>query len=189
MKSGAFFNIVLLHEGMVDKHGAPVTTSLTLIDLHDIARSARTYGVHSVYIAHPAPAMRKLARTLKRHWDGGFGASYNPNRREALGTVKIVNDLDEAIADIDARTGALPTLIATSAREGEARVHFPELRTQLEQCNTHMLMMLGTGWGMGPELLSRAQLFLEPVRGAGDYNHLSVRSACAIMLDRLLGSR
>ena len=30
---------------------------------------------------------------------------------------------------------------------------------------------------------------LEPIRGSGEYNHLSVRSACAIILDRLRNDR
>ena len=31
----------------------------------------------------------------------------------------------------------------------------------------------------------RADYFLEPIKGPTDYNHLSVRAACAIMLDRI----
>ena len=51
------------------------------------------------------------------------------------------------------------------------------------------LLMFGTGWGMSEELLERSDYFLEPVSGPTDYNHLSVRSACAVILDRLLGER
>jgi hypothetical protein len=47
--------------------------------------------------------------------------------------------------------------------------------------------MFGTGWGMSQELLDRADIFLDPINGPKEYNHLSVRSACAIMLDRLFG--
>lgn len=180
-------NVVLLHDKMVDKTGKLVTTSLTLIDVHDIARSSRTYGVNTFFVAHPAPALRKLARTLQSHWEDGWGATYNPNRKEALEHVDIVNDLDEVIQKIDARTGKLPKLIATSAKDGGKRVNFTELKTEMSISDDPYLLMLGTGWGMSDELLARATHFLTPVKGPGEYNHLSVRSACAIMLDRLLG--
>jgi hypothetical protein len=182
------FSVILLHDGMVDKTNKPITSSLTLIDLHDIARSCKTYGVKRFFIAHSAPAMRKLARTVKQHWDEGFGATYNPNRTEALSLVRVVSSLDEAIAQIDSETGQLPTLIATSAKDGGDRVRFGQLRTQIQGRPDPVMLMLGTGWGMGPELLARSQFFLEPIKGPTPYNHLSVRSACAILLDKLLGS-
>ena len=181
-------SVVLLHDQMQDKHGKLVTASLTLIDIHDIARSSRTYGVNTVFIAHPAPAIRKLARTLKSHWQDGFGATYNPNRKEALATVDIVTELDEAIHKIEIRTAKLPLLIATSARPGSDRTTFQALRGQLSNGEPHLLM-LGSAWGMSEQLLARANLLLEPISGPGEYNHLSVRSACAIMLDRLIGIR
>lgn len=188
MGSGFDLSVVLLHDQMVDKQGTPITSSLTLIDIHDIARSAKTYGLRTVFIAHPNPTMRKLGRALKEHWEEGYGATYNPNRKEAIGGVEVVSSLDEAITQIDARTGQLPTLVATSAKDGGSRVRFSEFRATLSSGKSDpYLLMLGTGWGMSEALLQRAQLFLEPVKGPTVYNHLSVRSACAIILDRLLG--
>lgn len=49
------------------------------------------------------------------------------------------------------------------------------------------LIMLGTGWGMAAALLAKADIVLEPIRGSSEYNHLSVRSATAIILEKLLG--
>lgn len=40
---------------------------------------------------------------------------------------------------------------------------------------------------MTPEMAQRADIVLEAIRGATDYNHLSVRAAGAIILDRLRG--
>jgi hypothetical protein len=37
--------------------------------------------------------------------------------------------------------------------------------------------------------MADADYILDPLVGSGNYNHLSVRSAVAIMLDRLLGKR
>ena len=181
------FSVALLHDRMHDKQGKIVTTSLTLIDVHDIARSSRTYGAQSIFIAHPSAQIRKLARMLKSHWEDGFGATYNPTRREALESMEIACDLDEVIQKIDLRTGMLPKIVATSARDGGGRrISFPEMRKLILQNTAPYLMLLGTGWGMSDEILSRADYFLEPVKGPTPYNHLSVRSACAIMLDRLL---
>lgn len=179
-------SVIILHDGMVDKQQKLVTASLTLIDVHDIARSSATYGLNAFYVAHPAPTIRKLARTLKSHWEDGFGATYNPNRKEAIEHVRIVSSLDEAITEIDSRTGKLPKLLATSAKDGAERLTFSRCREMLETGQPYLLM-LGTAWGMADELLQRADYFLEPVKGRGEYNHLSVRSACAIMLDKLVG--
>ncbi|MCO6430569.1 MAG: RNA methyltransferase [Deltaproteobacteria bacterium] len=184
--SGPQLYIALLHDQMVDKQGDLVTTSITLIDVHDIARSSRTYGVKSTFVAHPSSALRKLSRTLKGHWEEGFGAEYNPNRKEALSIIEIVTDLDEAVQKIDFAHGKLPKLIATSARTGPQRHSFETLRQVLHTSSDPYLLMLGTGWGMSEKLLERADFFLEPIVGPTAYNHLSVRSACAIMLDRLL---
>lgn len=179
-------SVILLHDQMVDKQGSLVTTSLTLIDVHDIARSAKTYGITTVYIAHPSPILRKISRKLKSHWEEGYGATYNPNRKDALGHVEIINDLDEAITHIDMRCKKLPKLIGTSAKKGPDRVSYTGMREILEGGDPHLLMF-GTGWGMSDPLLARTNYFLEPIEGPTQYNHLSVRSACAIILDRLFG--
>lgn len=181
-------NVVLLHDGMVDKTGKLVTTSLTLIDVHDIARSSRTYGLRTFYVSHSSPLMRKLAGVVQSHWMDGFGATYNPNRQEALSVLEVVSSLDETIASIERRSGKRPKLLATSAKGGEARASFKELREQLHAApDQPHLLMLGTGWGMSDALLARADHFLEPIRGVPEFNHLSVRSAAAIMFDRLVG--
>lgn len=182
------FYVILLHDQMHDKTGKIVTSSLTLIDVHDLARSCRTFGVKSLFVAHPSTSIRKLARTLQNHWEEGFGATYNPNRKEAIEQVEIVSDLDEAIHHIDLKTGKIPRLVATSAKQGEEnRLGFKDLKSIINKSSDSYMMMLGTGWGMSQALLDRAEYFLEPVNGPGDYNHLSVRSACAIMLDRIFG--
>jgi hypothetical protein len=51
------------------------------------------------------------------------------------------------------------------------------------------LLLFGTGWGITDDVFSRADLFLEPIEGPTAYNHLSVRSAVSISLDRLFGKR
>jgi hypothetical protein len=51
------------------------------------------------------------------------------------------------------------------------------------------LLLLGTGWGLAAEVLERVDDVLEPIAGSGPYNHLSVRTAAAIVLDRLRNGR
>jgi hypothetical protein len=181
------FYVALLHDKMVDKTGRLVTTSVTLIDTHDISRSCRTYGAESLFVVHPAQTVRALVRTIKEHWDTGFGATYNPNRQDALGKLSIVSELDEAILHIEQRTGKLPKLIATSARDGNDRVSYGEMKETIAQAHHPFLLMFGTGWGMSDELMARADYVLKPINGPTEYNHLSVRAACAIILDRLFG--
>jgi hypothetical protein len=175
----------LLHEGMFDKTGKVVTTSLTLIDIHDLARSSRTYEMTNFYVAHPADTLRKLAQTLHYHWEEGFGSKYNPNRTEALSRLKVVTSLDDIVADITTRTGQKPVLVATCAKDWPNRVTFANVRARMAQRDRPWLVLLGTGWGMSEPLIQRTDLFLEPILGPGDFNHLSVRAAGAIILDRL----
>jgi len=179
------FFVALLHDGMVDKQGNNVTTSLTLIDLHDISRSCKTYGVTNFFIAHPSPHMRKLAHTLFEHWDLGYGATYNSNRKDALSILKITQNLQDIIAEIDQICGQPPLILASTAKDGENRLSFEDLRRDLNTLDQPQLLLLGSGWGMGEALLSHAHKILEPISGPTDFNHLSVRSALAIMLDRI----
>ena len=181
--------VALLHDQMVDKTGKMVTTSVTLIDVHDISRSSRTFGAGGLFVVHPSQTIRALVRTIKTHWDSGFGATYNPNRTDALGVLSIVTDLDEALLHIERRTGQLPKLIATSARDGDDRISYDAMRTEIAKRESPFLLMFGTGWGMSDELMARANYVLKPINGPTDYNHLSVRAACAITLDRLMGER
>ena len=51
------------------------------------------------------------------------------------------------------------------------------------------LLILGTGWGLTEAIFSRSDYILEAIEGSTDYNHLSVRSAAAIVFDRLLGGQ
>jgi hypothetical protein len=69
---------------------------------------------------------------------------------------------------------------------------FPAAREHLaraSQKSRPVLVLFGTGWGLPSPVVAAADLRLAPIRAAAEtgYNHLSVRAACAITLDRLLG--
>jgi hypothetical protein len=181
-------NIALLHHPVLDKNGQVVTTAVTNMDIHDISRSARTYGVERFFIVTPVLALRVLVERIIEHWSVGFGSTYNVNRTDALSVVRMANDLDGAIVDIERDTGRCPRLVITSARQMPGCVTFGELRVELESAEGPYLLVLGTGWGLTPQVVERGDVCLEPIAGGG-YNHLSVRAAAAISLDRLLGAR
>lgn len=178
--------IALLHDDMVDKRGRVVTTSVTLMDVHDIARSAKTYGAKGYFIAHTIPTLRDLVHQLTDHWETGFGKEYNPNRVDALSLIHVVTSPDEAKAKIKEIHGTDPILVATSGRSGVNRVTFPKIKESISSGHPHLLMF-GTGYGMCDELLSKADYIIEPIYGPTPYNFLSVRSAVAVVLDRLVG--
>ena len=180
--------VALLHHPVLDKNGHVVTTAVTNMDIHDIARSARTYGVRGYYVVTPVKALQVLAAKIIEHWQTGFGSTYNVTRKDALSLVRLERDLDSVLMDLERNTGMRPRLVATSAREGGNRVSFPALRAELGVRPDPHLIVLGTGWGLAPEVTERADVMLEPIHGPTDYNHLSVRSAAAVILDRLRGA-
>jgi hypothetical protein len=186
----ADLSIALVHWPVVDKNGLVVTSALTNMDVHDISRSARTYGVKRFFVATPVRSLLLLAAKIVEHWETGFGSTYNETRKEALSLVRLESDLDATIIALERETGQRPTVVMTSARPGPRRRSFAELRAELAASgDAPYLLVLGTGWGLAPEVLDRADIILEPIWGPTDYNHLSVRSAAAILLDRLLAPR
>jgi len=181
--------LALLHHPVLDKNGQIVTTAVTNMDIHDIARTACTYGVRRFFVVTPIRALRALSERIIDHWETGFGSTYNLTRKEALALVRIEPDLDGAIVAIERETGTCPTIIVTSARPSPDAVCFDALRAHLAAATEPQLLVFGTGWGLAPEVLARADLRVEPIFGPTPYNHLSVRSAAAIILDRLYGAR
>ena len=181
--------LALVHHPVYDKDHKVVTTSITNMDLHDIARSARTYGVKRYFIVTPIRTLRALSEKILDHWQHGYGSVYNETRKDALSLIAVADDLEGAVLAIEQEAGVRPRIVVTSARSGPGRSSFSEVRTMLETCAEPFLLVLGTGWGLTEEVMNNADVILEPIRGVGEYNHLSVRAAAAIMLDRLRHAR
>jgi len=181
--------LALIHYPVYNQRKEVVTTSITPFDLHDLARTSKTYGITKYFVICPVESQRRLAQRIMDHWLTGVGAEMNVTRKQAFELVELCDSLDQACLTIKNETDRPPRLVATSAKDGEGRLKFQELRSQLQENDQPHLMLFGTGWGMTEEVLSRAELFLEPIAGQGDgsYNHLPVRAAVAIILDRLLG--
>jgi tRNA (guanine37-N1)-methyltransferase len=179
--------LALLHHPVYDKNRQVVTTAVTNMDIHDIARSARTYAVRGFFVVTPVKPLQRLARKIIDHWETGYGSQYNATRKEALALARICDTLDDAIIAIERETGAKPALVATSAKRSAERASFSRMRDMVHKEARPFLILFGTGWGLTEAILSQSDYVLDAVEGRGDYNHLSVRSAAAIILDRLLG--
>lgn len=185
----ANLSVALLHYPVYNKHRQLVTTAFTNLDIHDIARTARTFGLSRYYLVSPSDEQQQLIQRIVNHWDSGWGADYNPDRREALSIVRVMNNLQDALTDLQKTHQQPVNIIATGAARRPNATTFKSLRQQLQNNDQHHLLLLGTGWGLADEIFEQATTILEPIQGGGSYNHLPVRSALAIMLDRLLGER
>ncbi len=180
--------IALTHYPVYNKELKIIATAFTNLDVHDIARAGKTYGVRGFFLIHPVREQRELVERVLRHWLEGPAASENPSRKEALEAVSLKSSLDEVIRDIERREGARPKVIATDARPVENMVGYSELREEIMSGKEPFLILFGTGSGIAKEVMESADYMLKPVYGFTTYNHLSVRSAAAIILDRLLSS-
>lgn len=182
------FDLALVHHPALGRDGSLITTSITPMDLHDISRTCKTYGAGQYYVVHPHATMKTIAQRVRDYWKQGAGKAYEHNRSDAFTLMEIVDSLDEALFDAKARRGVRPLVVATSARpHGTTAVGYRELRDRLLSEKRAAMLVFGTGWGLTPEMVSRADVLLDPIRIDAPFNHLSVRSAVAITLDRLIG--
>lgn len=188
MMNQSGLSIALIHHPVLNKVGETIGSAVTNLDLHDIARVARTYGVSDYYVATPFEDQHELIGEIIEHWLQGHGARANPARREALSIVRPARDLDEIVEQCSDRHGQEVMIVATSARRQRqmSQIDYPALRERLDQ-GKPVLLVFGTAHGLAPAVLQRVDAVLEPIQPDSDYNHLSVRSAVSIVLDRLLG--
>ncbi len=183
-------HIALVHYPTVDKQGDVAATSVTNLDIHDLSRAGRTYGTDGFWIVHPYPPMHRYVHRVLRHWKEGWGSTYNPTRKESLHVTEMANDLGEVAARLEtAYPGREVVWVATSARRTATHLEYREMRRWLADENDDRVFVLvfGTGWGLHPCAMEEMDFVLEPVCGPTDWNHLSVRAAAGIILDRLLG--
>jgi len=181
--------IALMHNDIDLKEGRVGHTSVTSIDIHDIARSSTTYGLQTFFIVTSLKDQQKIVEKMLSFWvDEKVGGDYNNNRHEAVRTVQLKAELDDVIAAIEQREGVKPLIIGTSARDQDAI----KIITYFDQDvvwkhDRPILFLFGTGSGMSERLLQQCDYMLPPLQGFSDFNHLSVRSAVAIILDKWLG--
>ncbi len=176
----------LIHHPVVDRNGDRITSSVTNLDLHDIARSCRTYGVKNYFVVHPSPDEHALNRRIVNHWKTEYGKDTHPTRTDAVQLIQLVSDFQEVLGFIENLEGKKPQVVGTSAKDRGAK-SLKEADVRVQAANSPVLLVFGTGYGLAPDWDGEIDGFLGPLKGPGDYNHLSVRSAVAIYLDRING--
>lgn len=172
---------------MYNKRKDVITTSVTNLDIHDISRVARTYNIDKFFIVHPATRQQAMVNKIISYWREGYGGEYNADRSNALEIVKLCSDLDEVKQHIEQETGLKAEIVATDAQLYPRTIPYSGLRDLINQEEKAFLLLFGTGWGMTQEMVNSCNYILPPIGIDSDYNHLSVRSAVAIIVDRLLG--
>lgn len=179
--------LALVHHPVKARDGATITTSVTNLDVHDLARTGRTYGLRGYFVVTPVEAQQALVSHIVGHWRAGEGGQRVPERAEAMRLVRTAPSLEAVCQELQALEGAAPTVVTTAARGGRVAVcDFDTARATLAVREAPVLLVFGTGHGLTDATLAAAHVHLAPVRPGG-YNHLPVRAAVAIILDRLFG--
>ena len=176
-----------MHYPVINKNGDTIASAVTNLDLHDISRAAKTYGVRTFYVVTPLADQKHLVKKIVSHWISGAGATYNPKRREALNLIRSKDSLKEVLDDIQSTGEDFPETVATCARTHPGNINYGKFREMIHGGKPYLLLF-GTAWGLSEKFINEAAYVLEPLQGNADYNHLSVRSATAIILDRLTGT-
>jgi len=181
-------DLALIHYPVCNRNREIIGSAVTNLDLHDIARAGRTFGVDTFYVVTPFGEQQQLVREILDHWLTGYGGQYNSKRQEALGIVQICDDLEGLLATVADKWHQRPTVLATCASGTSTAWSYEAVRHKT-LAGEKMLILFGTGWGLAPEVMAKVDGMLPPITGSGTYNHLSVRSAVSIVLDRILGNR
>lgn len=187
-------SLVLLHYPVTNRKGEVVTTAVTNIDLHDLSRSARTYEVDDFFVVTPIPEQHEILNRILGHWRSERSRDWHPDRYEALSRLKLVNSFEDVKAHLRKVAPKLDIeVVMPDARPLQNQVSYESLKTkwQTEPKSGAKVIVLGTGWGVAPEFYKEIHTYLGPIYGplgADGYNHLSVRAAGGVILDRLFGS-
>ncbi len=182
--------VALMHADIELKGGRVGTTSVTSIDIHDIARSGATYDIKNYFIVTPLIDQQNMVKSLMGFWqEAEIGGQYNYDRHEAMNRVCVEKSLLDVIAAIEKKEGKKPIVLGTSAK---SELKGPKMLSYFDQeeawkHDRPVLILLGTGHGMSAQLLEQCDYMLQPLSGFSRFNHLSVRSAAAIIFDKWLG--
>ncbi len=184
--------MALIHYPVMNKKKMPIGSALTSIDMHDIARASMTFGVKGFYVVTPYEDQAVIANQIIEHWTKGAGGVVNPDRKKALELIQVTQTFEEAVDQIKYQTGVAESesvvTIATTAKETTESLTITEFRQKLKDKAPHVLCF-GTAWGLTEEFIDNCDLTLDPIYGNAEYNHLSVRSAASIYLDRIINGR
>jgi hypothetical protein len=176
----------LVHYPVYNKNREKITSAVTNLDLHDLSRISRTYGIKRFFVVTPLSDQQEFVTDLINHWKSGFGASYNVDRKEAIEVLEISASIEEAVDKIIEIEGERPITIVTCASMVKEAISF-SMAKELIDSNRVILLLFGTAWGLHNEVIESADYVLKAIEGRNRYNHLPVRAAAGIIIDRLVG--
>lgn len=179
----------LVHYPVYNRNQETVATSVTNFDIHDISRTCSTYDVKGYHIITPVDAQIELTGRVIGYWKDGMGGKYNKDREEAFTNTYVTESIEKAIEAIEKTEGKRPIIVTTSARIYDNSISYEGMSEKIYNDDNVYLLLFGTGHGLLDEIMDSCDHILDPIRGKARYNHLSVRSAVAIILDRLLGEK
>ncbi len=178
--------MALLHYPVYNKRGEVIASAVSNLDLHDISRAAKTYGIEAFYVVTPLVDQRELIKRITSHWINGAGGKYNPDRKEALELINVAASFDDVVSHISNNGRGRLVTVVTDAHAHRENIDCDRL-SEILNTGKSLLLLFGTAWGLTREFIEKADYVLAPITGPTAYNHLSVRCAAAIVLDRLLG--
>jgi tRNA (guanine37-N1)-methyltransferase len=179
----------LLHNDVMMPDGRKGESSVTSIDIHDIARSSATYGIKKYFIVTRLESQKKLVQTFLNFWQNGNGLDYNQSRAFALNSVSCVSEINEVISEVEKIEGVKPICIVTSSRREvshDKMINYFD-HEKIWEKKRPIIFVFGTSHGISKEVMDFCDYKLIPIEGFEKFNFLSVRSAAAIIFDRWLG--
>ncbi len=178
----------LVHYPVNNREGDIITSSITNLDIHDISRSAITFGVNKFFIIHPNERQKEIFTKIVSFWKTDLAKYYNKDRVEALTVIDFLPSIEDSIKKVKNQDGRDPIVITTTAAKMDGQLSFSQSKRLFKE-ERSILLLFGTGNGLTKEVHQKADFILEPIIGPTLYNHLSVRSAVAIVLDRLTSDK
>lgn len=178
MESNIYLGLV--HHPVNNKFGDVVTTSITNLDIHDISRSCKTFGIKKFFVITPLETQEKLLNRILKFWKSDIAKEYNTDRVQALSLIEYATDIESAVQQISLQEEDC-LVITTTATKLKDQINIQDLKN----LSKPVLLLFGTGNGLSSQVHEQADYILKPINGKGNYNHLSVRSAVAIVLDRI----
>ncbi len=182
-------SIALVHHPVAGKNGQEIASSITTLDVHDMARYGKTFGAERIYIITPVADQKVLVERMKSHWtDEEYLKKQNVRREGTVELLVTLPSVEDAVAHARTRSKRVK-LLATTAQRVPGAVSTDEWRARAAEEADEWIILFGTAYGLGKSLMERAECTLLPIDGAGAFNHLPVRGASAIILDRLISRK
>lgn len=191
LRPGRNLSLCLLHAPVWLDEKKTGVSSLTNLDIHDIARLSRSYALDALYVVTPLRDQLQMLETVVRHWTREATSPGHADRRRPLGWYVLPLHCKKPWP-CRRPVRQRPRVVGSSALWPAPQKGVPEEPpltppTVRQWCAAGPVMLcLGTARGLAPEALAQCDGVLRPLRYLG-YNHLSVRSAAAILTDRILG--